>query len=240
MSPLPPDRRDSFGCDREALFVAPRFCIRPCNTRLAGHDAAVAPSPIAVANRLMRAEQSIPMATAIPVEIPMATAAPMAPNATPTPQHKATRMDSSTKCVLCLILCGVVFGGFLFVRMVIQPCGCPAGEELTDARGYTDGNCPCEGGVFMCNYQCGARCYSGGEKVSCDDAGYDTPDSEGSSNPDDEGSSNAADPPGSVRCPDASSYCSCKDDCDNDKDPYADNDYCECAEAKASTCCGGR
>ena len=164
-------------------------------------------------------------------------------NATPTPQHRRDSPTSlckiqsrSTVCFLVLILGGAAFGGFLFVRTVIQPCGCP---EPCDDCG--DGpSCSCEGGVFSCTYQCGSnRCYSNGEMVSCNDEGSGNPDN-GSSNPDDEGGNNPADQggPGTVNCPGASSYCSCQEDCDNDQDPYADNDYCTCAEAQASACCG--
>ena len=94
--------------------------------------------------------------------------------------RRRNKLDKSTICVLSLVCAGVIFGIFLFVRMVIQPCGCPPGYEMENRRRLdaylpgrrlqqTGSTCGCEGGVFSCSYTCGEDCFDYGVQRKCTD-----------------------------------------------------------------------
>ena len=120
---------------------------------------------------------------------------------------------------------------YLFIRMVIQPCNCP--EEILH-RGGNEGSCACEGGVFDCKYKCPGGCYSFGEVVTCEEAGYS--DEGTSSNPADEvtaGAPPSGPAPATVTCPGKSKACDCV------QAPGSDcgQEFCECSEARGAGCC---
>ena len=157
----------------------------------------------------------------------------------PAARPKGGRCSRSTICVLCLLVCGAGFGAFLLIRMNVQNCGCPVPEVRRRLQGQSD-QCPCEGDVFQCKYQCSpTECYSGGEEVSCADLGWIGP-------PSPPVAPLPPAQPGTVYCTDSTGFaasgpggfCNCGSDCGNDQDPHPDNDYCTCPEAQASTCCG--
>lgn len=171
---------------------------------------------------------TVPMAMAVPMAAPMniATPAPvqasyaspggvapsmpshaMPSHAQPQPRHRGNNgpmdvfknMSVGAKmgsCAILLLTLGA--GGFFFVRMVIQDCGCPEenyddgsffrrlesfGRRLQGGSSHGSDDCFCEGDVFSCSWQCADLCYEGGEVVSCDGEECLEPPCEGGTTP---------------------------------------------------------
>ena len=158
---------------------------------------------------------------------------PMGIEAPGQPQHKRERASCSTKFVLGLIVVGAIFGVFLAIRFV-QGCNCPAAFESND-HSTQSSSCACNGNVFSCKYTCGTPegdvLYCGQEL--CPEQPSNTSSASGGG-----GGPQGSNPAGTVLCPENSAYvgeyCDCVSSGDCVNNPTT---RCNCAEAKAASCC---
>ena len=144
-------------------------------------------------------------------------------------------------CIVIVLILHVAVGGWFFVRVEIQGCGCPEHyatfnqQRLRRGGRYIGGgghgtahhdDCLCQGDVFSCKWDCG----DGRGPVRGAPGPWFDWDGHNCEKEDDCDGPGAGD----VLCPEKPKYdfCDCAGDCE------ADGAFCDCEEARADSCCG--